>query len=342
MSAYSPPIYYFSGIQFNSSFFVSSNSSLTQTQASKLYLLKNTADIATALESFTGGILTNNIQALTATGDLSIYPSQTSGNMYIGVNSTSSTGRTGTVHIADGNNMPAGATVHINNGTSNACNTNIMNGATTSGTCNIMTGATSSGIVNIVSGTGASQSSIVNIGTGNTTGTLTLGNSNNTVQINGGLTMGIGKNITLQPASGNVAPTSGQLGYIEKTTISTSIGMANNTPLFIQSITVPAGTSIIFCNVKINISSGSTATNIAIYLNNSGFGTTAVSPLSNTGTLVYINNPYSITFNYVVYNFSIPINVLSSTTFNLYSLGTFSGNVQYLSDYFNLSYVKIG
>ena len=63
MSAYAPPTYYFSNILFNSAFYNPSTSALTQSQASALYLLKNTADTATALESFTGGILTNNIDS---------------------------------------------------------------------------------------------------------------------------------------------------------------------------------------------------------------------------------------------------------------------------------------
>jgi len=83
----------------------------------------------------------NNIQiSNTSIGNLSIAPLLSSGNIYLGVNSSASTGRTGTIHIGDGNSLPASATIHINNGTSNASNTNINNGATTSGTVNVMTG----------------------------------------------------------------------------------------------------------------------------------------------------------------------------------------------------------
>jgi hypothetical protein len=207
MSAYPPPSYVVS--IYNPSYFKGTTSTgLTASQANLLYLKKTTADTATALETFNSGLATNTIQTTTATSDLSIYPSQTSGNLYIGVNSTSSTGRTGMVHIADGNNMPVGATVHINNGTTNACNTNIMNGATTSGTCNIMTGATTSGTVNILTGTGASQTGTVNIASGTTTSAVTIGNSANTVNVNGSLTLAkplvLGSTPSLDTQIGNV------------------------------------------------------------------------------------------------------------------------------------------
>jgi len=64
MSADNPPTYYFTGIQFNSAFY-NGNDTLTQTEASSLYLLKNTPDTATALETFSGGIKTNSIQPAT-------------------------------------------------------------------------------------------------------------------------------------------------------------------------------------------------------------------------------------------------------------------------------------
>ena len=72
MSAYNPPTYYFSGIQFNTAFYVSANSNITQTQASSLYLLKNSPDTATALETFSGGILTNSVKQTSTTGAMTI------------------------------------------------------------------------------------------------------------------------------------------------------------------------------------------------------------------------------------------------------------------------------
>lgn len=65
MSASNAPTYYFTGIQFNSAFY-NGNETLTQSQASSLYLLKNTPDTATALETFSGGIKTNSILPVTS------------------------------------------------------------------------------------------------------------------------------------------------------------------------------------------------------------------------------------------------------------------------------------
>ncbi len=250
----SPPPTYVVNI-YNPAYFTSSTTGLTQAQANNLYLQKGTPDTATALETFTSGIATNTLQTTSITGDLSIYPAQTSGNIYLGANSTSSTGRTGTIHIGDGNSMPVGATIHINNGTSNASNTNIMNGTSTSGTCNILTGSTTSGTCNIATGTGATQTSTVNIGSGSTTGTVTIGNSANTVTIKSAdITMGTGKNIVLQPASGYVIPTSTQLGYLKVGTLKASSTVISSGTTEIGSITLDAGSWIIsaYCNISPN------------------------------------------------------------------------------------------
>lgn len=267
MSSSNPPYPYYNGITYNPAFFMTTNSGLTQAQASLLYLQKTTTDTATAVETFSSGILTSKVDVPTSssdmniatgassgtinigtagartgninigsgavssgvitigsttssslfygtslylqspqsgsydnyiqllgianslrTGPLTIAPSITSGSIYLGVDASATTGRTGVIHIGDANNLPAGANIHINNGTTNASNTNIMNGTTTSGTCNIMTGATSTGIVNIATGSG---SSAVNISNGTTTGTVNIGNSTCPVNINSSyLTLG--------------------------------------------------------------------------------------------------------------------------------------------------------
>jgi hypothetical protein len=129
MSAFNAPTYYFTGIKFNSSYFATSNSALTTKQANALYLLKNTADTATALESFTGGILVNTISPTTA-----------STTMNVGVTSTAKInigtlgGRSAIIHIGDGDNNIAGSAVHINNGLNTASNVQILNGTGSTGT----------------------------------------------------------------------------------------------------------------------------------------------------------------------------------------------------------------
>jgi hypothetical protein len=110
-------------------------------------------------------------------GLINIGPNLTLGSIYVGAGIDRVSGSV--IHIADGDNLPTGANLHLNNGTTNASNTAIMNGSTTSGTCNVMTGLTTSGTVNICTGTGVTQSGKVNISTGSTTGVVTIGNSAN-------------------------------------------------------------------------------------------------------------------------------------------------------------------
>jgi len=68
MSSFPPPSPYFNGIIYDNSFFnVFSSSGLTLSQANAKFLQKTTPDIATALETFSGGIKTNLISIYTGT-----------------------------------------------------------------------------------------------------------------------------------------------------------------------------------------------------------------------------------------------------------------------------------
>ena len=68
MSSANPPYPWFSGIQYNPSFFASSlTGDLTKAQANALYLRKTVPDTATAAETFQGGIYTDNIEHYTGT-----------------------------------------------------------------------------------------------------------------------------------------------------------------------------------------------------------------------------------------------------------------------------------
>jgi hypothetical protein len=210
MSAYNPPTYYFSGIGFNSSFYTVTTTGITQAQANALYLQKTTPDTATAVETFSSGILTTSVDVPTSSSNMNIATGSSSGTINIGTANV----RTGIIHIGDGNNLSAGANIHINNGTSNASNTNIMNGGTTSGACNIMTGTTSSGIVNIATSSGSSS---VNIATGTTTGIVSIGNSANSV------TFGSPLNLFYTPS---LITQTIQLGY---TTLGSTTGLPTST-----------------------------------------------------------------------------------------------------------------
>jgi hypothetical protein len=192
-----PPEYYFTSIDFNSTFYETTNGSLTQTQANALYLQKTVPDTATAKETFLadinceGGIFLFDsiaapnailalesfpddptIQLTNSLGTMSINSNsmevEASRTLNIGTNTnidlnvgTGSRTISGQVHhYSDGDNCVAGAGVHLNNGTNNNSATNIHNG----------TGANPSGIVNIM--TGASNSGTVNIGATGTTTTI--------------------------------------------------------------------------------------------------------------------------------------------------------------------------
>jgi len=77
MSAYNAPSYYFSGIGFNTAFYKTSGVGLTVSQANSLYLQKTVPDTATAVETFSGGIIsgvikTNTIDAASLANPLTI------------------------------------------------------------------------------------------------------------------------------------------------------------------------------------------------------------------------------------------------------------------------------
>jgi len=82
-----PP--YFSGIDFNPSFYVdeSNSSGITQEQANTLYLQKTIPDTATALETFPGGIKTNSIDNVLST-DISNILINSTGNINIGTSTS--------------------------------------------------------------------------------------------------------------------------------------------------------------------------------------------------------------------------------------------------------------
>lgn len=176
MSSQNPPYPYFSGITYNSSFFSSSSSGLTQSQANALYLKKTVSDIATASETFSGGILASSVDTATPTVNYALLSGLTTGNLGIATNQT------------DG-------AVSIGNKASRVGDVNIGNGTGMMGKINLGTGPLSTGIINIGTGTG-STGGIALGATGNTTNimgplsslsTVSLGSVGNTTNIYGAL-----------------------------------------------------------------------------------------------------------------------------------------------------------
>jgi hypothetical protein len=153
-----PPSYFFSTIDFNPTFYTSTNGSLSQTQANALYLQKTIRDTATALETFSAGIQTPSLSS-TGTGASNI--------LNIGIQSRTASGAVH--HYSDGDNCVSGADVEINNGLTNNSATNIHNG----------TGANATGQVNIMSG--SENSGSITIGNETTNDTTTTFRGNTTI-----------------------------------------------------------------------------------------------------------------------------------------------------------------
>lgn len=152
MTSVPPPSQYFSGIYYNSSFWISSTSSLTQSVANTLYLRKTTTDSASALETFNGGLSSQNIVAPSLTASANIFATQTAGTASFG-NSTIS--------------------CHVSN---IDCNGNSINNATTPASGALTIG--NSQVAGTISlGTNASR-----------TGAITIGANNNTINLGGYLT----------------------------------------------------------------------------------------------------------------------------------------------------------
>jgi hypothetical protein len=366
MSSYAPPSYVVS--IYNPAYFTTSSGGLTLAQATAQFLNKNSADTASALETFTAGIATNSIATTSLASNMTIGSSSNTGTITIATTNTGNTdtnpaisigadagtktikinnnsnsvhcssvdlqgssinnitATTGALSVGDGQtdgilNIGTGTrtatgVVNIANAASNACAINVMNGNTTSGS------------VNIATGTGLTQTTTVNIGSGNTTGAVTIGNSGNTVQINGGLTMGNSRNITLQSNSFYSAPTADtMLGGVTVGTFNTpssSFSAAKD----VATITLLKGSYLIFWSFNATWTSIPTTQ----YLTVGGTATASPSISSQFGS--------GLTNSGSINNFSgsFPVNITAGGTLTLrYNL---VGTINSISLY-TLSAVRI-
>jgi len=232
MSSATAPYPYFNGITYNPSFFSSSSTSLTQAQANLLYLKKTTADTATALETFSGGILSNSLKTIATSDALDIATTQTSGAINIG----SLPSRSGNINIGYSVSAPTGLGCNINMG-------NILS-STSIGGKYIELAAASSGISLTTSGTLDMIATAYNMGTSSLVATnINIGTvAKTTTSIYGtlssnkldGLTIGgaqtIGGNIDTGSITIGGALTTGSLtlGGVQ-TTGDINIGISNAT-----------------------------------------------------------------------------------------------------------------
>jgi len=229
----------------------------------------------------------------------------------------------GSVNIANGTGAGQSTAVNIGSGSTTGLTTigNLANTTSIlSGTVNLKSGVGTSliplaGSVNIATGTGATfVSTATNIGTGDTTGTVTIGGASNTVQVNGALTMGTGRNITLQPTASYVLPTTGQLG--SSATIIVPIGGGNsttaNTPLVSRSASLTAGVWILTGNAGMGTSG------ISAFLSISATSATdndAIASNTATGNFLHISRIVFLTAT-TTYNL-IALTQLSATLNNV-------------------------
>ena len=211
-------------------------------------------------------IQTTTLNAITpTTGALSVGDTQT----------------TGVFNLVTGVRTAAGV-VNIATGTSNACAINILNGG----------GATTGGSVNIANG--SSQTTTVNIASGTGTGTVTIGNTGNTtnlnsgtINVNGALTMGTGRNITL----GTVTNDSTVLNTIVNATTNQTVTLSRVGQTYFLYRSTNTGT---IPNTTNTVLHSTTVTNAGIYTINyltRYSGTTTAIRGQGVQTWIYVSSP---------------------------------------------------
>ena len=287
MSAFPPPNVYFNGIIYDSDYFTQSSSGLTLSQANAKYLQKTTSDTASALETFSGGILSNTINPTTTGGTIQIGHGATNNNVEI----ASQVNRSVVLHLGDGNTSSGG--IHIGNGAGSSNNVNIINGAYTSGQ--------TAGTVNILSGSNAvgTLGGNCNLFTGSR-GTLTIGATiNNSITV---VKQTQFTNGTYSDKMDGIVPTSTM-------TIGNNLGLG----------TVEIANSASFTGgVNIGTKGGVPSVGIVSIGGGSGTSTNLYSGTTNlgyTGSTLNIQTPLTPTYSYPVASTQIGYqNIQQSTT----------------------------
>ena len=86
------------------------------------------------------------------------------------------------------------------------------------------------------------------INTGSDTTTISIGNNTNSIALNGPVTLA--KPLTLQPATGYVAPTIGQLGYIITGSFAATTTLTSGSWVSSPAFTIPPGNYILNTNIR--------------------------------------------------------------------------------------------
>jgi len=266
MSSYNPPIYYFSGIGFNSAFYTFMTG-LTQSQANALYLQKTTADTATAVETFASGIISNTVDVPTTNGILNLGVTSTTGI----VNIATATGRTGAMNIGTGTTAGSVITMGGALGTINLNGTSQVFSAPQSSTYEAYGGglqiANSVNTGSITLGQNMTSGSIYiganSAGTTARTGIIHIGDSNNlltaaAVNISNGTANGSTVNMmngSTTTGTCNIMSGAGATGIINLLTSTANGGTVN----------IASGTNGVGSNTTaVNISTGTTTGSVGI------------------------------------------------------------------------------
>jgi hypothetical protein len=288
MSAYNPPTII--STIYNPYFFAISTSGLTQGQANALYLKKTTADTATALETFSSGILSNSIGSIGGTLALG-------GNDIINMGTAS--GRSAAVSI---NTVGTGLTSIAGNigqqvqmfGTTAGLNFQFdtMKNSDPTQTVNLCANQTS-GVLNICTGprilSGGGGGINIGSGSGAIVNPINIGGASSNITLNGSLvTIGNGFSTTNLLGTSTIAnlaintvdrATGGQLSIAP--TISTSLVLGNTTTCNTSNLGTFTSTGAVIAN------SGIKSTNVepTSVSNALGLGGTTTTGDINIGVL---------------------------------------------------------
>jgi hypothetical protein len=279
-----------------------------------------------------GGVLVG-VNAINASTDAIFQIANTNINTSISIGGSQTSGP---LNIGSGNTRSG--TINIANGTGSTCPINILNGggATTGGSVNIANGALQTTTVNIASGTGTGLVTI-----GNVSNTTTIGSG--TVNVNGNLIMGTGRNITLQPSAGYIAPSSiTQLGGYVEVPITSSISITSSSANFLL-ITLTIGTPGIYI-INYAFRYQGTGTTSCTFIQ-TWFNTSNQS--GNSATIQYASNAYT---NTTGQSLTVPVfqsscafvTVTSTSTITFYCFVNYTGSAPVvLSGNSYYSYMRI-
>ena len=278
MTTKPPPLYYFSGINFNSGYYTTTDEgvSLTQSEADSRYLIKTQADTASGIETFSNGIKSNTIDTINTT-DITNISTNSSGNIFIGTSASRTSSnpiQIGTTASLIRFGTSSNSQISSNNLTMSNVQCLNLNSITPSATFGLLgshTGAINIG--NIVSRTGdISIASNQTIGTGN----IVLGSSSITGAGTQNITINRPLTLAYQPSITN---SFFQLGYSEEQTgtpqsLSTSGGTVF-TSLLTGPLTSIYGIYVINYTITINITTATTFTSQFFGISKTSTGTTS-------------------------------------------------------------------